>query len=200
MLASHTLVDTHTHTLSLSLDLSTSLSTSLDLSPVQIVTVGMSHIKFWVQKGNSFTSKRGIFGKLGKVETMLCLTFGSDGKTYTGSASGKICVWEENQLVRVVNAQKGPMFAIHALEQAFLTGGKDSVVRIWGPDLKKPLHEFALTQAKVVNGAQLTNTTPAIRALEAENGMMFAGTSTGEVLQFDDRGNITVISQVCVGV
>merc|ERR1719326_694895 len=25
--------------------------------------------------------------------------------------------------------------------------------------------------------------------------MMFAGTSTGEVLQFDDRGNITVISQ-----
>ncbi|EGD80929.1 hypothetical protein PTSG_01512 [Salpingoeca rosetta] len=163
--------------------------------PAKIVTVGMKHIKFWTQKGNGFSSKRGLFGKKGKVETMLCLTFGANGHTYTGSSSGIVCIWSENTLERTVQAHKGPLFAIHALEQAFLTGGKDGMIRIWGPDFKRALHEFSISQDRVTNDCLLTVDKPAIRALEAENGLIFAGTSNGEVLLLDDTGNIKVVAQ-----
>ena len=44
------------------------------------VTVGVRHIKFWEQAGSGFTSKRGVFGKAGKLDTMLCIEFGANGE------------------------------------------------------------------------------------------------------------------------
>jgi hypothetical protein len=56
------------------------------------VTVGVRHIKFWEQAGSGFTSKRGVFGKVGKLDTMLCVEFGANGEVYTGSQGGLVCV------------------------------------------------------------------------------------------------------------
>eukprot|EP00043_Microstomoeca_roanoka_P006737 m.65510 g.65510 ORF g.65510 m.65510 type:complete len:1912 (-) comp13543_c0_seq2:42-5777(-) len=171
---------------------------SIGVNPIKsntIVTVGVSHIKFWTQKGNGFSSKRGIFGSVGKVETMLCLEFDDTGKTYTGSSSGKICIWEDNKLIKAISAHTGPLFAIYALERAFMTGGKDGIIRLWAPDFGHALHEFPVSQERVVNQCALTQNKPSIRALIADSGKIFAGTTMGEVVMLDQSGNITIIAQ-----
>lgn len=57
---------------------------------LQIVTVGIKHIKFWQQAGGGFTSKRGIFGKVAPLDTMLCIAFGKGGEVYTGATKGLV--------------------------------------------------------------------------------------------------------------
>ncbi len=59
------------------------------------MTVGVKLMKFWTQVGGGFTSKRGIFGSVGALDTMLSVVFGRDGCAYSGSASGQIFKYEE---------------------------------------------------------------------------------------------------------
>ena len=86
--------------------------------PDLLVTVGMKHIKFWTQTGGGFTSKRGTFGKAGKVDTMLCATYcKTPGMVFSGASSGLVYVWEKEVLTRTIEAHSGPVFAIHCLEK-----------------------------------------------------------------------------------
>lgn len=62
----------------------------------------MKHIKFWTLCGNALTSKNGVFGKVGEIQTQLCLAFGPDDMTYSGTLSGDVYCWKENTLMRVV--------------------------------------------------------------------------------------------------
>jgi hypothetical protein len=54
------------------------------------VTVGIKHIKFWAVAGAGLTSKRGVFGERGKLDSMLCMAFARDGTALTGGANGLI--------------------------------------------------------------------------------------------------------------
>ncbi|ESN91898.1 hypothetical protein HELRODRAFT_181954 [Helobdella robusta] len=38
-----------------------------------LVTCGVKHIKFWTHSGNTLTAKKGIFGNVGEIQTMLSL-------------------------------------------------------------------------------------------------------------------------------
>eukprot|EP00055_Hartaetosiga_balthica_P012061 m.57177 g.57177 ORF g.57177 m.57177 type:complete len:1939 (+) comp7823_c0_seq2:90-5906(+) len=163
------------------------------ISPTDIVTVGVSHIKFWSRKGNGFQSNRGIFGKKGKVETQLCIAFSGDGNTLTGSSSGTICIWEKNTLVTTVKAHKGPVFAIHALDRAFLSGGKDGKLLLHSSDLSKVVKTYELTQSKA--GGRLASDTPSVRGLIADAGKIFVGTKFGDILQIDQEGTIQILEQ-----
>ena len=44
-------------------------------------------------------AKKGIFGKIGEIQTVLCLAFAPDGITYSGTLSGDIYKWQEHELV-----------------------------------------------------------------------------------------------------
>ena len=78
----------------------------------------MKHIKFWTQTGGGFTSKRGTFGKEGKVETMLCVSYSkTPGMVYSGAANGLVYVWDKGVLKGTVEAHTGPVFALHCLEK-----------------------------------------------------------------------------------
>lgn len=67
------------------------LNSALFPSPsYQLVTVGIKHIKFWERKGAGFKSKRGVFGTVGKLDTMLCCGFNKAGEAFTGGAGGFI--------------------------------------------------------------------------------------------------------------
>ena len=84
----------------------------------QLVTVGVKHIKFWNRAGGGFTSKRGVFGKAGKLTTMLCVAFGAgEGQCFTGGATGLVYHWRGSTLSKTVEAHKGPIFAIQKVEK-----------------------------------------------------------------------------------
>jgi hypothetical protein len=44
-----------------------------------------------------------VFGKVGEIQTMLCLAFGPDDTTYAGTLSGDIYVWKGSNLDNVVS-------------------------------------------------------------------------------------------------
>lgn len=69
-----------------------------------LVSCGVKHIKFWVLCGNALTAKKGVFGKTGEIQTIMCLAFGPDDTTYSGTLAGDIYVWRGNNLDRVIPA------------------------------------------------------------------------------------------------
>lgn len=69
-----------------------------------LVSCGVKHIKFWSLCGNALTAKKGVFGKTGEIQTIMCLAFGPDDTTYSGTLAGDIYVWRGNNLDRVIPA------------------------------------------------------------------------------------------------
>ena len=69
----------------------------------EIVSCGVKHIKFWTLCGNSLQSRKGVFGKVGEIQTQLCLAFGPNQTTYSGTMSGDIYVWCGNNLQSVIS-------------------------------------------------------------------------------------------------
>ena len=67
-----------------------------------VVSCGVKHIKFWSLSGNTLRDKKGVFGKVGDIQTMLCLASGPDDITYSGTLGGDIYIWKGNNLKRVV--------------------------------------------------------------------------------------------------
>ncbi|XP_006816118.2 echinoderm microtubule-associated protein-like 6 [Saccoglossus kowalevskii] len=102
-----------------------------------IVTCGVKHIKFWTLCGNSLTAKKGVFGKVGELQTILCLAFAQDDITYSGTLNGDIYVWKANNLQRSIQgAHSGSIYTINASDDGYSTGGKDGYVRLWDCDFK----------------------------------------------------------------
>ena len=62
----------------------------------------MLFFQFWTLCGNSLTSKRGIFGKAGDLQTILCVTSGPNQLTYSGAMNGDILVWRDNNLEKTI--------------------------------------------------------------------------------------------------
>ena len=71
--------------------------------------------------GGGFTSKRGTFGTVAKLDSMLCVTYGKTPDIcYTGGSSGAIYVWVGLTLSKTIKAHEGPCFATHSLEKVGL--------------------------------------------------------------------------------
>lgn len=59
-------------------------------------------LQFWSLCGNSLTPKRGVFGKTGDLQTILCLACARDEITYSGALNGDIYVWKGINLIRSI--------------------------------------------------------------------------------------------------
>jgi len=59
-------------------------------------------LQFWSLCGNALTPKRGVFGKTGDLQTILCLACAKDEVTYSGALNGDIYVWKGINLMRTV--------------------------------------------------------------------------------------------------
>ncbi|XP_012868821.1 PREDICTED: echinoderm microtubule-associated protein-like 5 [Dipodomys ordii] len=100
--------------------------------PNKLVSCGVKHIKFWNLCGNALTPKRGIFGKTGDLQTILCLACARDELTYSGALSGDIYVWKGINLIRTIQgAHTAGIFTMNACEEGFATGGRDGCIRLW---------------------------------------------------------------------
>ena len=68
--------------------------------------------------GNGFTNKRGVFGKIAKPETVLCVAYGNHVTScFSGGVEGVVHCWGGdggNVLTRVVRAHHGPVFTLIA--------------------------------------------------------------------------------------
>jgi len=76
------------------------------------------HYIFYYRVGGGFTSSRGTFGNVAKLDNMMCVTFGSTADIcYTGGGNGNIYVWIGQTLSKCFKAHDGPCFAIHSLDK-----------------------------------------------------------------------------------
>ncbi|XP_034041299.1 echinoderm microtubule-associated protein-like 6 [Thalassophryne amazonica] len=103
---------------------------------------------FWSLCGNALTPKRGIFGKTGDLQTILCVASAKDDTTYSGALNGDIYVWKELNLIRTVQAAHGAgIFSMFSCEEGFATGGRDGCIRLWDVDFK-PITKIDLREAE----------------------------------------------------
>ncbi|XP_007440803.2 echinoderm microtubule-associated protein-like 6, partial [Python bivittatus] len=116
--------------------------------PNRVASCGVKHIKFWTLCGNALTAKRGIFGKTGDLQTILCLSCAKDDVTFSGALNGDIYVWKGLTLVRTIQGAHGAgIFSMYACEEGFATGGRDGCIRLWDIDFK-PITKIDLRETE----------------------------------------------------
>ncbi|XP_069464337.1 echinoderm microtubule-associated protein-like 6 isoform X1 [Ambystoma mexicanum] len=164
----------------------------------KLVTVGMKHIKFWQQTGGGFTAKRGTFGNIGKLETMMCVSYGrAEDLVFSGAATGDVYIWKDVNLIKTVKAHDGPVFAMHALDKGFVSGGKDGVVGLWDDMFERCLKTYAIKRAALSSTSKglLLEDNPSIRAITLGHGHILVGTKNGEILEIDKSGPMALLVQ-----
>jgi WD40 repeat protein len=102
-------------------------------NPHVFVTLGVKHIKFWQfdPSAKALTSSKGVFGKLGSIQTLLCGGYCPSGEFVTGTMNGEVYHWD-TQKREVVKASPvvhaGGVFALDYLDGHLVTAGKDGKV------------------------------------------------------------------------
>ncbi|XP_067091821.1 echinoderm microtubule-associated protein-like 6 [Osmerus mordax] len=164
----------------------------------KLVTVGMKHIKFWQHAGGGLTFRRGVFGNLGKLESMMSVCYGrTEELVFSGAATGDVYIWKEPNLLKTIKAHDGPVFAMFSLDKGFVTGGKDGVVELWDDMFERCLKTYAIKRAALSPGSKglLLEDNPSIRAITLGHGHILVGTKNGEILEIDKSGPMTLLVQ-----
>uniref|UniRef100_A0A4W5P4Z4 EMAP like 6 n=1 Tax=Hucho hucho TaxID=62062 RepID=A0A4W5P4Z4_9TELE len=164
----------------------------------KLVTVGIKHIKFWQHTGGGLTFKRGIFGNLGKLETMMSVCYGrSEDLVFSGSTTGDVYIWRATTLMKTIKAHDGPVFAMCSLDKGFVTGGKDGVVELWDDMFERCLKTYAIKRSSLSASSKglLLEDNPSIRAITLGHGHILVGTKNGEILEIDKSGPMTLLVQ-----
>eukprot|EP00002_Diphylleia_rotans_P034049 TRINITY_DN7287_c0_g2_i1.p1 TRINITY_DN7287_c0_g2~~TRINITY_DN7287_c0_g2_i1.p1 ORF type:complete len:2704 (-),score=538.32 TRINITY_DN7287_c0_g2_i1:170-8281(-) len=148
------------------------------------VTVGVKHIKFWKKMGNSINGKKGIFGKVGKVQTILSAAAPKGSTTvFTGTAGGDIYLWSDGTLTKAADAvHKGGCHVLCCTDSIVASGGADGSIIIWS-------HGLEQKQNIAVNLGP-------IRGLSFGKDSILVGTRTGTIATMPMNGqNITPLIQ-----
>ncbi|XP_026868113.2 echinoderm microtubule-associated protein-like 6 isoform X4 [Electrophorus electricus] len=164
----------------------------------KLLTVGFKHIKFWQHTGGGLTFKRGIFGNLGKQETMMSACYGrSEDLVFSGAMTGDVYIWKDTSLMKTIKAHDGPVFAMCSLDKGFVTGGKDGIVELWDEMFERRLKTYAIKRAALSPSSKglLLEDNPSIRAITLGHGHILVGTKNGEILEMDKSGPMTLLVQ-----
>ncbi|XP_036071655.1 echinoderm microtubule-associated protein-like 6 isoform X3 [Oryzias melastigma] len=164
----------------------------------KLVTVGVKHIKFWQHSGGGLTFKRGIFGNLGRQETMMSACYGrAEDLVFSGATNGDVYIWRETTLIKTIKAHDGPVFAMCSLDKGFVTGGKDGIVELWDDMFERCLKTYAIKRAALSPSSKglLLEDNPSIRAITLGHGHILLGTKNGEILEIDKSGPMTLLVQ-----
>jgi WD40 repeat protein/Ca2+-binding EF-hand superfamily protein len=97
----------------------------------EFMTCGVDHITFWRGTGSARRGQEGIYGKLGKRQTHLCIATLEDGRAVTGTMSGHIYVWDCRNCVKTVKAHDKSVNVIFVCKHGLITGGRDGKIRLW---------------------------------------------------------------------
>ena len=128
----------------------------LDFNPAtdHVVGVGKKYIRFFgVKEGveekasesrdaklskheSALWAKKGVFGKRGKQQDMMCVAFGNDGITYAGTADGHIYRFAEQTMDLAVAAHdNGKVTALwfNPKREVLISSGDDGFLKMWDP-------------------------------------------------------------------
>jgi len=111
----------------------------------QIMTGGVSHATFWRIKGHSMNRAPGLFGKKGKLQTIICAcpVRGNVEKgarpngVITGTQDGHLYKWEGRNLVLSILAHDKSINSVFATALGIVSGGSDGFVKLWNYDFGK---------------------------------------------------------------
>ena len=147
-----------------------------------LVSGGSKHIRFWRVSGGALSSKKGVFGKIGPPQHLLCaanLVMEGEWRLVTGASSGEILVWRGRDCLvsrpahdRAVQAMAGvapgsdPTRSDGMVGTDFsrlVTGGKEGKVKVWNAALEI-IQEYDLTVLR-------TCLEPSVKALDFLSGV-----------------------------
>ena len=85
-----------------------------------------------------------------------------------------------------------------------MTGGKDGVVGLWDDQFDRCLKTYTIKQSSLSQepgdadggGGILIQANPAVRAIVLGHGKILVGTKSGDILEIDKAGPMTLLSQV----
>ncbi|KAL7687927.1 putative guanylate cyclase activating protein [Plasmopara halstedii] len=154
-----------------------------------IITGGVKHVLFWSIQGKSLTSKKGIIGKKGSLQTFLTgCTFAED--FVTGTVGGDLYVWKGNDLARVVKAHEGGVRVVvsnvvtdrHDVKDSvvLLSGGIDGRVVMWN-SMYQSLKCFDLGAMHLVTFTKVINSV----CLNSSGQKMLIGTCSSDIIEIE---------------
>lgn len=125
-------------------------------SDTSFMSCGKDQLNFWTVTGNTMKKKKGLFGNTKNVTTMFCMCVSSSDKEllYTGTITGQIYVWKNNELKEILpNVHKSSIFQIARFNNGYATAGKDGTIRTWNAKFEEleviPLAPIMATKSEV---------------------------------------------------
>jgi microtubule-associated protein-like 6 len=112
----------------------------------QVISGGDKHVMFYKLSGKCLKPKKGIFGKKGKIQPVLCAaTVG--GSVVTGTVSGHLYKWKGRMVDDAVTAHNKSVNSLFSCSDGSLvSGSKDGCIKIWSSTLES-LAEFDMSDA-----------------------------------------------------
>ncbi|GFO09566.1 echinoderm microtubule-associated protein-like 6 [Plakobranchus ocellatus] len=138
-------------------------------------------------------------GQVAKLCDMMCVSYGKAADVcFSGGSDGNVFVWQGTTLQKTVKAHDGPVFAMHSLDKGFVTGGKGGVVGLWDDQFERCLKTYQIKRSSQAPGTAglLVQESPSVRAIVLGHGKILVGTHSGEVMEIDKAGPMTILAQV----
>ena len=154
-----------------------------------LVACGVKFVKFFSISGKALVSKRGIIGKLGKIQAFPCMGF-CGNQLVLGTQDGSLYLFEGKKVKSVVSRAHGgggkdAVTAIYWWKDGLLTGGQDGTVRVWNTNMK-PVGQPISLEAPAMG--TLRPRVGAICMGQEETGhanTVLIGTRSGDILEVE---------------
>mmetsp|Transcript_11841 Transcript_11841/g.21676 ORF Transcript_11841/g.21676 Transcript_11841/m.21676 type:complete len:2327 (-) Transcript_11841:669-7649(-) len=163
--------------------------------PTHLATCGVNHITFWNLDGQVLTPTKGLFGRKGKVQPLLCagvMSYAnvatSVSKVVTGTVTGHLYIWAGAEVIKSIKGHERSVNAIHSCQFGIITGSKDGVVKLWDTKLS-PIRTFDMTEAIP------TPHRPPVRSVcwSPERATVLIGTQGSEIYEITTENQSTVL-------
>ncbi|KAF0775630.1 hypothetical protein AaE_000670 [Aphanomyces astaci] len=142
--------------------------------------LGVKYIEFWEKE----KCNKGIFGKKGKLQPLLCgawVTLGTDMTLVVGTSDGALYLFQRPDLRSIVeNAHAAAVQTMYAQDKTLITGGKEGLVKLWVAE------KAGLTCLSTFDCNVLLHTTGVVVqsvCLSSDGSVVLLGTQSSEIYE-----------------
>ncbi|RHY31146.1 hypothetical protein DYB25_005923 [Aphanomyces astaci] len=142
--------------------------------------LGVKYIEFWGKE----KCNKGIFGKKGKLQPLLCgawVTLGTDMTLVVGTSDGALYLFQRPDLRSIVeNAHAAAVQTMYAQDKTLITGGKEGLVKLWVAE------KAGLTCLSTFDCNVLLHTTGVVVqsvCLSSDGSVVLLGTQSSEIYE-----------------